>query len=101
MDFDFDGRCFGAIENSATGEMFGATLFEHHPVGSQLLALMGENGELDMRYDPVNLAGALMTGVIRSIPTRLPDRRYRVEETWRWTCGERSAGGSVLEEVVD
>lgn len=115
MDFNFDGRRFRASENSATGEVSGATLFAYRQDGNivwgsyegggvrcgQLLALMGENGELDMRYHHVNLAGALMTGVCRSVPTRLADGRYRVEEMWRWTCGDGTTGRSVLEEVVD
>jgi hypothetical protein len=115
MDFNFDGRRFRACENSATGEVSQATLFDYHQDGNvvwgsyagggirygQLVALMGENGELDMRYHHVNLAGELMTGVCHSVPTRLANGRYRVEETWQWTSGDRSAGRSVLEEVAD
>ncbi len=115
MDFNFDGRRFRAIENSTTGGVCDATRFDYHQDGNlvwgiyegggirhgQLVALMGENGELDMRYHHVNSAGVLMTGVCRSVPTVLPDGRYRVEEAWQWTCGDRSAGRSVLEEVAD
>gem|GEM_PF-3834271 len=32
---------------------------------------MGENGELDMRYHDVNLAGVVMIGICRSVPTLL------------------------------
>jgi hypothetical protein len=52
-----------------------------------------------MRYQHINSAGELMTGSCRSVPERTIDGRYRLRESWRWTCGDGSSGESVVEEV--
>jgi len=114
MGFDYDGRRFRAVENSATGELDGKTVFEYRQAGElvwatysggsirmgHLLAVMSENGELEMRYHHVNAAGELQTGVGHSTPTVLPDGRYQLTETWQWTSGDRSTGTSLLEEIL-
>lgn len=114
MGFDYHGRRFRALENSATGEVGGETLFEYQQQGNlvwatyagggirrgHLLAVMSENGELDMRYHHVNAAGALQTGICRSVPSVLPDGRYQLAETWQWTSGDLSTGASLLEEIL-
>jgi hypothetical protein len=114
MGFDYDGRRFRAVRNSASGEVGGETVFEYRQAGDlvwatyaggsirlgHLVALMSENGELEMRYHHVNAAGALQTGVCHSTPTVLPDGRYQLAETWQWTSGDRSAGTSLLEEIL-
>ncbi|HZF59052.1 MAG TPA: hypothetical protein VEZ19_11325, partial [Rubrobacter sp.] len=56
-------------------------------------------GRLDVRYGHLNRSGELMTGECRTTPERLPDRRLRLHEEWRWTSGNRSSGTSVVEEI--
>lgn len=110
---NYDGRCFRSVSNTDNGEVDGATYFEYHQEGDivwatysggavrfgTLIALADEEGKLDMRYQHINEAGVLRTGVCRSEPEVLPDGRIRLRERWRWTSGNRSAGRSVVEEV--
>jgi hypothetical protein len=117
MAFSYDGRKFQSVLNSGTGEVSPDTRFEYHQDGllvwaeyrgglvafGQLIATVVDpgngDGMLDARYQHVNTAGVVMTGVCRTIPEQLPDGRYRLHETWRWTCGDRSSGESVVEEI--
>jgi len=39
-----------------------------------------------------------MTAECRSTLTVLADGRYRLDEEWRWTCGDGSRGRSTIEE---
>lgn len=64
-----------------------------------LIALVLADGSLDVRYHHVNQSGALMTGVCRSVPDRLPDGRVRLHERWTWTSGDLSSGQSIVEEI--
>jgi hypothetical protein len=41
-----------------------------------------------------------MTGVCRSTLEVLPDGRYRLHESWQWTCGDCARGESVVEEIA-
>lgn len=113
MRFNYDGRVFRTVANAESGEVTADTLFHYHQDGDlvwaeyagggvrkgQLLAVADDQGRLDMRYQHVNGAGELMTGVCRSTPEVLPDGRYRVHEEWRWTCGALDSGSSVIEQV--
>jgi hypothetical protein len=114
MTIDYDGRRFRSVSNSPTGEVGTETVFEYHQRGDvvwatyeggairfgTLIARVDAEGGLDMRYQHVNTAGELMTGVCRSTPELLPDGRVRLHETWQWTSGDRSSGESVVEEVA-
>ena len=64
-----------------------------------LIARLQAGDVLDMRYQHVNAHGQFMAGECRSVPSVLPDGRLRLDETWRWTTGDRSSGRSVVEEV--
>lgn len=111
-EFNYDGRVFGSVSNSTSGEVGSATVFEYHQQGSvvwaeysggsivkgMLVARAEHDGCLDMRYQHINQRGELMTGTCRSVPERLPNGRYRLHEKWSWTCGDRSSGESVIEE---
>ena len=66
----------------------------------QLIAICGDDGVLDMRYQHINMRGQLMTGICRSTPEILPDGRLRLHEQWQWTSGDRSSGESVIDEVI-
>ena len=109
----YDGRRFRSVRNSAGGEVDGDTLFHYRQRDDvvwatyegggirygTLIASVDDAGSLDMRYAHVNAAGDLMTGVCASTPELLPDGRLRLQERWRWTSGDCSAGESVVEEV--
>jgi len=109
----YDGRQFRSVPNTANGDVSDATRFEYRQRGDvvwatyegggvrlgTLVASVGDDGSLDMRYAHVNASGELMTGECRSTPEVLSDGRLRLHERWRWTSGDGSAGTSVIEET--
>ena len=114
MTISYDGRIFKPVSNSATGEVGDETLFHYHQKGDivwaeyacgqihfgSLIAILLDDGSLDMRYQHVNANGELMTGTCRSTPELLPDGRLRLHEKWQWTSGDLSSGQSVIEEIL-
>lgn len=110
---NYDGRKFKSIKNSDSGDVDGETIFHYHQEGNlvwadysggsiirgTLIAICDDEGALDMRYQHINLTGQLMTGVCRSMPETLSDGRIRLHEKWQWTCGDRSSGESIIEEI--
>ena len=113
MPISYDGRVFRMVANAPTGNATVDTVFHYHQNGNvvwatyegggvlfgTLVALADEQGRLDMRYQHVSRGGELMTGVCRSQPELLPDGRLRVYQDWKWTCGDRSTGTSIVEEL--
>ncbi|GAB3574099.1 hypothetical protein GCM10027578_36150 [Spirosoma luteolum] len=113
MTMHYDGKVFVSRQNTANGEVGSDTRFYYHQEGrlvwaeysggaivrGTLLATVGPDNTLDMRYQHVNLAGDLMTGRCHTTPERLPDGRLRLHERWQWTSGDGSAGESIVEEV--
>jgi hypothetical protein len=110
---NYDDRRFRPVRNTANGETSSETVFHYRQEGNiltstysggrirngHLIALVDEEGHIDMRYHQVNDKGELMTGVCRSIPEVMPNGKIRLHETWQWTSGDGSSGDSVLEEV--
>ncbi|SDL31276.1 hypothetical protein SAMN05421823_105172 [Catalinimonas alkaloidigena] len=110
---NYHNRRFRSVSNSDNGEVSSDTLFEYQQEGSlvwatyqgggirfgTLIASVDAAGNLDMRYQHMNTAGELMTGVCQSRPEWLPDGRLRLHERWRWTSGDASEGESMIEEV--
>ena len=110
---NYNGRKFRSIESSDSGDVGAETIFHYHQdeelvwaeysggsiVHGHLVAICHDDGTLDMRYHHLNSAGELMTGVCRSTPEILPDNRIRFREKWQWTCGDRSEGESIIEEI--
>jgi len=110
---DYNDRRFIPVSNSANGEVSPEVVFHYKQIGrivtcsyaggriisGQLIALVDDEGLLDMRYHQVNDRGELMTGVCRSTPEVLADGRIRLHEAWRWTSGDGSSGNSLLEEL--
>jgi hypothetical protein len=110
---NYDGRIFRLMNNSRNGDAGSNTLFSYHEkdglvwaeygggsiLKGMLLAKKAADGSLDMRYQHINTNGQLMTGVCKSVVKILADGRYRLEEKWRWTSGDHSAGESVVEET--
>jgi hypothetical protein len=113
MQFNYEGRVFHAVSNSANGEAGTETRFHYHQQENivwaaygggkillgNLLARVNTDGSLELRYQHLNQAGEFMTGECHSVPEILPDGRYRLHEKWRWTCGDGSSGESVVEEL--
>lgn len=110
---DYNDRRFVPVSNSANGEVSPEVVFHYKQIGrivtcsyaggriisGQLIAVVDDEGFLDMRYHQVNDRGELMTGVCRSTPEVLADGRIRLHEEWRWTSGDGSSGNSLLEEL--
>lgn len=102
----YDSKVFRSVSNSGTGEVSGETVFQYHQTGALvwaeyaggaivkgfLIATIQPDNSLDMRYQHVNQAGDLMTGICQSTPERLTDGRLRLHEPWQWTSGDGSSG---------
>ncbi|TLV00823.1 n-acetylglutamate synthase [Dyadobacter luticola] len=109
---NYNNRIFKAVSNSENGEVETGMEFLYHQSGNivtstyhgdsilygHLIALVDENGGLDMRYHQVNLRGELMTGICKSTPEIMSDGKIRLHEKWKWTSGDMSEGDSMLEE---
>lgn len=110
---NYDGKIFSSLENSASGDVGAETVFQYHQDGNivwaeysggnvirgHLIAVCDGDGKLEMRYQHINTSGQLMTGECRSTPKILDDGRIQLHEKWQWTCGDRSSGESVVEEI--
>jgi hypothetical protein len=110
---NYNNRTFRPVHNTDNGDVGEGTLFHYQQTGAivtavykggkiaegHLLALMDEQGSLDMSYHHITVTGEMMTGVCRSSPEVLPSGKLRLYEQWRWTSGDLSEGESVVEEV--
>ena len=104
---------FASLTNTPNGEVGGNTRFHYRQVGNvvwgdysggnirmgMLVALVGTDDVLDMRYQHINTRGEIMTGQCRSTPAVLADGRLRLHERWQWTSGDVSSGESVVEQI--
>ena len=109
---NYHNRRFAVHSNSANGALDGDTKFVYKQedgivtctyfgnsiIVGNLIAVVGAQGELDMRYHQVNRNGELMTGTCISRPELLPNGKIRLHEKWKWTSGDYSEGYSILEE---
>lgn len=110
---NYNKKIFRPVQNTENGETSSETVFHYFQEGNiltatyaggqvakgQLIGIVDDNGNIDMRYHQVNTRGEIMTGICRSTPEILPDGRIRLHEEWRWTSGDGSEGRSVVEEV--
>ena len=111
---NYNDKTFRSIANTASGEVNSETLFHYsqeeniitgnYAGGSirsgQLIALIDDEGNLNMRYQHINTAGELLTGICSSIPQLLPSGKIQLHETWQWTGGKEGSGNSIIEEVA-
>lgn len=111
---NYNGRKFRAVTNSGDGEVSTQTIFSYHQDGivvwaeyaggkilrGQMMGIALPDGRLEFRYQHVNDAHELMTGICLSTPEILPDGRIQLHEQWQWTCGENASGESVVEEIL-
>ena len=109
----YGGRLFRPVKASETSQTDTDTIFKYEQVGDlvtatysggkirygHLIGRVDDAGILDMRYHHMDRQGQLMTGVCTSTPEVLPSGRLRLHETWQWTCGDKSQGTSLLEEI--
>lgn len=112
-NINYNGRIFRSWENSGNGEVNRETLFHYFQDGNlvwanyagggiiagHLIATMGDDGVLDMRYHHVNEKNEIMTGICTSTPEILESGKLRMHEEWVWTSGDGSSGRSILQEV--
>lgn len=113
MQINYDNRVFRSVQNSETSEVSSETLFYYHQkdnlvwanyeggeiVFGSLIAKVLEDNSLEMRYQHLNAKGVLMTGKCVSTPEILENGKIRLHEKWQWTCGDFSAGESIIEEI--
>ncbi|GGD74640.1 hypothetical protein GCM10011514_43360 [Emticicia aquatilis] len=111
---NYHQKTFKSISNTDNGEVGQETLFyyqqQENVVWAEysggeimkgfLVAKVLENHTLDMRYEHINQAGEIMTGICVSTPEILPDGRIRLHEKWQWTSGDLSSGESIIEEII-
>ena len=109
----YGGRLFRPIEASDSSQTNTDTIFKYEQNDDlvtatysggniqfgQIIGKVDANGILDMRYQHVDRNGELMTGYCKTTPEVLPNGKIRLHEKWRWTCGHRAKGKSVLEEI--
>jgi len=109
---DYEGRVFVSIANTENGDVGDETIFHYHQNGDlvwadyaggsvrkgHLLGTVGAAGALAFTYHHVRTDGRQMTGECQSTLTVLADGRYRLDEDWRWTCGDGGRGRSTIEE---
>ena len=110
---NYNGKIFSVVTNSENGETSDKTVFIYQQTGSiltaeysggkilkgQLIGLVDEYGNIDMRYHQINDKGELTTGICHSSPEILQNGKIRLHERWQWTSGDLSKGESILEEI--
>lgn len=84
---------------SQEGKVVTATYAGGGIITGSLVAIVDEQGVLDMRYQHINDKFELMTGKCISRPEVLENGKIRLHEEWQWTCKDYSKGRSVVEEV--
>lgn len=113
LKMNYDGKRFQSISNTRNGETSSATQFCYHQKDEvvwaeyfggrikfgTLLARVDQEGNLDMRYQHLNETGELLTGICHTRPELLTCGKWRLHESWQWTCRDFSKGQSVLEEI--
>ena len=109
---NYNGKIFRPISNTENGETSSETIFLYKQIGNiltseysggkiksgHLIGLVDNEGNIEMRYHQVNDKDELMTGICKSIPEMLKNRKIRLHESWEWTSGDKSKGQSIIEE---
>jgi hypothetical protein len=110
---NYNDKVFRAISNSDNGETSSETIFKYFQEGNILTATyaggviakgniigkVDENGNIEMRYQHININGEIQTGKCTSIPEVMPNGKIRLHESWQWTSGDMSSGKSIIEEI--
>ncbi len=110
---DYNNKKFRSVKNTPNGETSEETIFEYRQKGNvltseyeggqivlgHLIGLVGNLGNIEMRYHQINTRGELMTGICHSKPKVMGNGKIRLHEDWKWTSGDKSKGKSILEEI--
>lgn len=110
---NYNNKRFRVSAVSDNGEVTPSLIFHYKQAGNiltcsykdqgilagQILGIVDEEGNINMRYQQVNKEGVLMTGKCLSTPERMEDGKIRLHESWQWTSGDLSKGNSTLEEM--
>lgn len=111
---NYNGKKFRSVANTDNGEVTAQTIFSYHQHGNliwveyeggkillgRMIGILLPDGKLEFRYQHINDAQELMTGICLSTPEILPDGRVQLRESWTWTCDDYSSGESVVEEIL-
>ena len=109
---NYNGKISRPISNTENGQTSSETIFLYKQIGNiltseysggkiksgHLIGLVDNEGNIEMRYHQVNDKDELMTGICKSIPEMLKNRKIRLHESWEWTSGDKSKGQSIIEE---
>ena len=114
MLINYNNKIFKALVNDDHGQVTNDTTFYYRQKGDVLWGtyeggqiekgtITGrvlENGKLQYHYQHITTSGEMRTGYCESTPEVQYNGRIRLFEKWHWTCGDREAGTSIVEEVV-
>ncbi|MCU7551426.1 hypothetical protein OCK74_20050 [Chitinophagaceae bacterium LB-8] len=109
---NYNNKTFRPVSNTENGETSNDTVFYYKQNGNiltseysggriikgHLIGLVGDSGNIEMRYHQVNDKGEIMTGICISKPEILPNGKIRLHESWEWTSGDKSKGQLIIEE---
>lgn len=109
----YGGRLFRAVKTQGASQMNAETIFKYEQTGKMVVAsysggdirfghLLGQveaDDTLHFHYHHIDEDGELKTGTCVTTPEILTTGKLRLHERWQWTCGDRSSGTSVLEEI--
>lgn len=109
----YDGRLFRIVSSTGRTQTGEDTIFQYSQKADRLtgkysggdielghlIGLVDEDGNINMRYHHLTHEGHLMTGKCKSRPEVLESGKIRLHERWIWTCGDKSKGTSILEEI--
>lgn len=109
---NYNDKKFSPVKNSENGETSADTVFLYKQSGNiltsaysggkiikgQLIGIVDDQGNINMRYHQINIQGELMTGICHSKPEIMSNGKIRLYEKWKWTSGDFSEGKSILEE---
>jgi len=109
----YGGRLFRPVKTSDSSQTGEDTIFKYEQIDDmvtatysggnikfgQIIGQVDDDGILNMRYQHMDQTGELKTGYCTTTPEFLPNGKMRLHERWRWTCGHRAKGRSILEEI--
>lgn len=111
---DYNDKRFKAVYNSCnSGVVTSGMTFHYKQAGGivtctygggsvetgHLIAIVNNDGSLDMRYHHVKRNGEIMIGICKSTPKLMKNGKLRLHEKWKWISWDLSEGHCILEEL--
>jgi hypothetical protein len=110
---NYHDKKFKVANNSQNGEVDEEMVFHYRQEGKilssdysgadiikgHLIALVDDNGIIEMRYHQVNKQGDIRTGRCKSRPEIMPNGKIKLHEEWEWLSGGEGKGTSTLIEI--